>query len=147
MSDHHPERAPIDQALREPPIRLWRRMIRVVHSKVRQVEEALAPLGLSMTEFDTLAVIRVHEGIAQHELAERLLFSAPNMTYHAQRLVNRGLIRRESTGKYKRMYLTPEGRELIEQALPKVIGLHQEQFSALTPEQLEQFGHLLRLLR
>lgn len=137
----------MEEALRQPSIRLWRRLIRATQTKVREVEEALRPLGLGMTEFDLLAVVRAHEGATQQEIAQRMLFTEANMTYHAQRLLNRGLIRREATGKAKRLYLTPEGCALIEQALPIVVEIHERQFGDFSAEQLQDFEHLLRLLR
>nr|WP_246580516.1 MarR family transcriptional regulator [Deinococcus aestuarii] len=137
----------MDEALRRPPIRLWRRLVRLTQTKLKEVEDALAPLGLSATEFDLLAVVRAHEGATQQELAQRLLFSEANMTYHAQRLCHRGLIRREPSGKTKRLSLTPAGQELIDRALPTVVELHGRQFAAMNADQLRQFDELLRLLR
>lgn len=137
----------LDEALRQPSIRLWRRMVRAVQAGSREVEGALAPLGLSMTEFDLLAVVRAHEGATQQQLARRLLFTEANMTYHARRLCARGLLRRETAGKTKRLSLTPTGHTLIGEALPVVIALHERQFADLEAEQLSQLEALLRRLR
>lgn len=133
--------------LDQPSIRLWRRLVRVTQAKMREVEGALAPLGLSATEFDLLAVVRAREGATQQELAQHLLFTEANITYHAQRLCARGLIRREASGKTKRLFLSPAGHDLIDRALPVVVGLHEQQFAALEAGQLRQLAALLRLLR
>ncbi|GGK33866.1 MarR family transcriptional regulator [Deinococcus malanensis] len=137
----------VDEALRQPSIRLWRRLMRLTQGKIREVEGALSPLGLTPTEFDLLAVVRAHPGATQQELAQHMLFTEGNMTYHAQRLLSRGLIRREVAGRTKRLSLTPEGSALMDQALPVVVDIHEAQFAELTTDQLQQLEGLLRLLR
>nr|WP_256488162.1 MarR family transcriptional regulator [Deinococcus sp. HSC-46F16] len=132
--------------MRQPPIRLWQRLVRLTQARMREVEATLAPLDLSVTEFDLLAAVRAHGGATQQDIAQHLLFSEANLTYHAQRLCGRGLIRREMSGKAKRLFLTPAGEALIGQALPRVVGLHERQFGTLTPEQMRQLEVLLRLL-
>lgn len=142
-----PPTDPVYAALKQPPIQLWRRLVRLTQSKLREVEAALAPLGLSVTEFDLLAVVRAHEGSTQQEVARRMLFTEANMTYHARRLLERGLVRREATGKAKRLHLTPDGHALIDRALPVVLQIHGEQFGDLGAEELRQLEALLRRLR
>ncbi len=137
----------MEQALRQPAIRLWRRMVYTTHKKVREVEAQLAPLDLTMTEFDLLAVIRRFDGATQQEVAQRLLFTETNMSYHAKRLTARGLMDRQSRGKHKLLTLTAEGRQLIDQALPLVLGIHKTQFSDLNDEELKLLRGLLRRLK
>ncbi|WP_291426171.1 MarR family transcriptional regulator, partial [Deinococcus sp.] len=81
----------IDAALRGLPIRIWRRLVRTTQGKIQQVEHALTPLDLSMTEFDLLAVLRDLGSASQQDVARNLLFTEANMSYHAKRMVARGL--------------------------------------------------------
>lgn len=137
----------LNSALEQPAIRLWRRLVFTTQDKMREVETALAPLELSMTEFDLLAVLRRFDGATQQEVAQRLLFTEANMSYHAKRLSTRGLIERRTAGKCKRLTLTDAGRSLIERALPTVIELHQLQFSDLSEEELGVLRGLLSRLK
>ncbi len=136
-----------DQALEQPAIRLWRRLVYTTQHKISEVEARLAPLGLTMTEFDLLAVLRRFDGATQQEVAQRLLFTEANMSYHAKRLVARGLIERQPSGKRKRLTLTGAGRDLVERALPVVIEMHEVQFSDLSEDELQALRDLLRRLK
>ena len=147
MSDYNTGVTEIDAALEQLPIRIWRRLVRTTQSKTQQVEAALLPLGLSMTEFDLLAVLRRFDGATQQEVARSLLFTEANMSYHAKRLLARGLVTREVSGKHKVMSLTAAGRELVEQALPLVIAIHEEQFGDLSAEELATLRSLLQRLK
>ena len=137
----------LDLAVKQPAIRLWRRLVYTTQGKVREVEAALAPLGLTMTEFDLLAVLRRFDGATQQEVAQRLLFTEANMSYHAKRLVARGLIERQTAGKRKLLRLTDTGQHLVEQALPTVLEIHELQFSDLNDEELMTLRNLLRRLK
>ncbi|GHG10020.1 hypothetical protein GCM10017783_23140 [Deinococcus piscis] len=137
----------LDLALKQPAIRLWRRLVYTTQGKVREVEAALAPLGLTMTEFDLLAVLRRFDGATQQEVAQRLLFTEANMSYHAKRLVARGLIERQTAGKRKLLRLTDAGQHLVQQALPTVLEIHELQFSDLNDEELKLLRDLLRRLK
>lgn len=121
--------------------------MRTAQSKTQQVEAALAPLGLTMTEFDLLSVLRSLGTATQQEVARSLLFTEANMSYHAKRLLARGLVLREAAGKHKVMSLTTAGLELVERALPLVIAIHEEQFSDLSTDELATLRSLLRRLK
>lgn len=137
----------IELALRQPPIRLWRRLVYTTQGKIQEVEQKLAPLGLTMTEFDLLAVLRRFDGATQQEVARRLLFTEANMSYHAKRLTARGLTERQTSGKHKLLTLTDAGRTLIDQALPLVLQMHEHQFSDLNEDELKLLRELLRRLK
>lgn len=137
----------IDAALRGLPIRIWRRLVKTTQAKVREVENALLPLELSMTEFDLLAVLRNLSCASQQDVARSLLFTEANMSYHAKRMVARGLIERQTAGKNKILTLTDLGRQKVEEALPLVIAIHEEQFSDLSEDELTTLRSLLRRLK
>lgn len=121
--------------------------MRITQSKTQQVEAALLPLDLTMTEFDLLAVLRSLNGATQQEVARNLLFTEANMSYHAKRMVARGLIERQAAGKNKVMTLTHLGRQKVEEALPLVIAIHEAQFAGLSEEEQHLLRSLLRELK
>ena len=55
----------------------------------------------------------------QQELADALLVTKGNMTYHLCRMEERGLMDRRPEGRKNRLYLTGEGRRLLEEALDR----------------------------
>lgn len=139
------------QTLKKPikhlEIRTYRRLAHIHLDSQEDLQEVLQDLGLGSTEFDLLALVHANAGIAQQELAAGLLVSAPNITYHVQRLSQRGLLERKSSGKFKCLHLTPAGTALIEQALPRVIQHHNEQFSGLSRDELLLLNHLLQRVK
>ncbi|GEM44649.1 MarR family winged helix-turn-helix transcriptional regulator [Deinococcus cellulosilyticus] len=139
------------QTLKKPikhlEIRTYRRLAHIYLDNQEDLQEVLSDLGISNTEFDLLALVHANAGIAQQDLAAGLLVSAPNITYHVQRLAQRGLLERTSSGKFKCLHLTPEGTALIEKALPRVIQHHEEQFSGLSREEQLTLNHLLQRVK
>lgn len=124
-------------------IRTYRRLAHIYLDNQSDVEDLLADLDLSVTEFDLLALVHATDGMAQQDVAAGMLVSAPNVTYHVQKLSQRGLLERRSEGKFKRLHLTDLGKARIEQALPRVVEHHQRQFSGLSREEVQLLNQLL----
>ncbi|CAA9406752.1 MAG: Transcriptional regulator, MarR family [uncultured Rubrobacteraceae bacterium] len=61
-------------------------------------------------------------------------------------LERRGLVERRPEGRAKRLYLTPEGRELFEEVVPAHEDFVAERFSALSDEEQALLHNLLRKL-
>ncbi|GGJ27423.1 MarR family winged helix-turn-helix transcriptional regulator [Deinococcus roseus] len=139
------------QTLKKPikhlEIRTYRRLAHIHLDSQNDLQELLWDLGLSSTEFDLLALVSVNAGIAQQDLAAGMLVSAPNITYHVQRLTQRGLLERTSSGKFKCLHLTPAGKTLMDQAFPRVIQHHAEQFSGLSRDELQTLSNLLQRVK
>jgi len=55
----------------------------------------------------------------------------------------RGLVDRRPEGRKNRLYLTAEGRRLLEEALPEHEAAIDERFSGLSVEEREQLADLL----
>lgn len=122
----------------------WMRLARIYAATVRGLAEVLKPYGLSLAEFDVLAQLGPRDGITQQELAERLLVTQGNVSYHMQRLSRHGLVERRRDGRRKRLRLTPEGRALHDAVVPLVEAWHARQLARLGPDERPT---LLRMLR
>jgi DNA-binding MarR family transcriptional regulator len=129
--------------LRNPALRAWVRMLRLSQKVQPALAETLRSLGLNPAEFDILDTLAAREGLTQQELADALLVTKGNMTYHLCRMEERGLVDRRPEGRKNRLYLTGEGRRLLEEALPEHEALIDERFSGLSVEDRAQLADLL----
>jgi DNA-binding MarR family transcriptional regulator len=129
--------------LRNPALRAWVRMLRLSQKVQPALAETLRRLGLNPAEFDILDTLAAREGLTQQELADALLVTKGNMTYHLCRMEERGLVDRRPEGRKNRLYLTGEGRRLLEEALPEHEALIDERFSGLSVEDRAQLAELL----
>jgi MarR family transcriptional regulator, 2-MHQ and catechol-resistance regulon repressor len=129
--------------LRNPALRAWVRMLRLSQKVQPALAETLRGLGLNPAEFDILDTLAAREGLTQQELADALLVTKGNMTYHLCRMEERGLVDRRPEGRKNRLYLTGEGRRLLEEALPEHEALIDERFSGLSVEDRAQLADLL----
>jgi DNA-binding MarR family transcriptional regulator len=132
--------------LRNPALRAWVRMLRLSQKVQPALAETLRRLGLNPAEFDILDTLAAREGLTQQELADALLVTKGNMTYHLCRMEERGLVDRRPEGRKNRLYLTGEGRRLLEEALPEHEALIDERFSGLSVEDRAQLADLLKKL-
>ena len=132
--------------LRNPALRAWVRMLRLSQKVQPALAERLRRLGLNPAEFDILDTLAAREGLTQQELADALLVTKGNMTYHLCRMEERGLVDRRPEGRKNRLYLTGEGRRLLEEALPEHEALIDERFSGLSVEDRAQLADLLKKL-
>jgi DNA-binding MarR family transcriptional regulator len=130
--------------LRNPAVRTWVRMLRLSQRVVQPtLTEMLRSLGLNPAEFEILDTLAAREGLTQQDLADALLVTKGNMTYHLCRMEGRGLVDRRPEGRKNRLYLTAEGRRLLEEALPAHEALIDERFSGLSVEERAQLAGLL----
>jgi DNA-binding MarR family transcriptional regulator len=132
--------------LRNPALRAWVRMLRLSQKVQPALAETLRSLGLNPAEFDILDTLAAREGLTQQELADALLVTKGNMTYHLCRMDERGLVDWRPEGRKNRLYLTGEGRRLLEEALPEHEALIDERFSGLSVEDRAQLADLLKKL-
>ena len=133
--------------LRDPALRAWIRLLRFSQRVVQPaLVQKLRSLGLNPAEFDILDTLAAREGLTQQELADALLVTKGNMTYHLCRMDERGLVDQRPEGRKNRLYLTGEGRRLLEEALPEHEALIDERFSGLSVEERVQIADLLQKL-
>lgn len=132
--------------IRHPGVLSWLRMMRF-HSRTERLgDEQLRVFGLNMGQFDVLARVGAAEGISQGELAASLLVTKGNVAQLMRKMEGRGIIRRESEGRMKRLYLTEAGRELFEEVVPAHEEFVARRFDTLTEEEQRSLYELLRKL-
>jgi DNA-binding MarR family transcriptional regulator len=112
----------------------------------RALSQALAPLGLSLVQWDTLRHLHRKPDASLHDLAVLTFQTDQSFGSLATRMADRGLIERvPGPGRAVRHQLTEEGARLRAAGQDAVDTVIDSSFQALTPAQLDQLGELLDL--
>ncbi|WP_433120965.1 MarR family winged helix-turn-helix transcriptional regulator [Micromonospora sp. CA-246542] len=110
----------------------------------RTANDRLAPLGLSIVQWDALRHLHERPDASLHDLAQLTFQTDQSFGSLAARMIDRGLIERvPGPGRAVRHRLTGKGEELRKQAGQIVHGVLAESFSALSEQELQTFGDLL----
>lgn len=112
----------------------------------RALDERLAPLGVSLAQWDALRHLYENPGASLHDLAVLTFQTDQSCGALAARMIDRGLIEREPAGRAVRHTLTPRGEQLRQQAGLVVDTVLEESFSPLDPTQQDQLAELLTRL-
>lgn len=113
----------------------------------RGSDEALAPLGLTLVQWDALRHLHEHPGASLRDLAALTFQSEQSTGELTNRMVKRGLLERvPGPGRAVRHRLTERGEQAREQGGALVHGVLTESFAALTPDELATFDALLQRL-
>ncbi|MGI9049038.1 MAG: MarR family winged helix-turn-helix transcriptional regulator [Rubrobacteraceae bacterium] len=113
----------------------------------RALNAALAPLDISLVQWDALRHLEQNPEASLHDLARLTFQSDQAFGTLAGRMVERGLIERvPGPGRAIRHRLTEKGERVRKASAGIADQVFTESFSALTPEQLDTFDGLLRKL-
>lgn len=117
---------------------------RLQHRHHRALSQALAPLGLSLVQWDTLRHLHRQPDASLHDLAVLTFQTDQSFGSLAVRMAERGLIERVAgPGRAVRHRLTAEGARLRAEGQELVDGIAESSFSALSAAQLDELGDLL----
>ncbi|GAA1698221.1 MarR family transcriptional regulator [Kribbella yunnanensis] len=99
-----------------------------------EMSKRLAPLGISLPQWDVLRRLHEHPEASLHDLAQLTFQTDQSMGSLATRMVARGLIERvEGPGRAVRHRLTPEGDLLRKQGATFVESALADSVGTLTP--------------
>ena len=113
----------------------------------RRTDELLAPMGISIAQWDALRHLREHPNASLHDLAQLTFQTDQAFGALAARMSERGLIeRRTEPGRAVRHRLTAKGEQLESEARAVLNEVLEQSLSPLSEEQLREFAALLRLL-
>jgi DNA-binding MarR family transcriptional regulator len=113
----------------------------------RALNAALAPLGLTIVQWDALRHIDENPGASLHLLAELTYQSDQAFGTLASRMIERGLIERVvAPGRAVQHRLTRVGASQRQRGNELVVRTLESSFSALSPTQLTKFGDTLRII-
>ncbi|MFI5952553.1 MarR family winged helix-turn-helix transcriptional regulator [Cryptosporangium sp. NPDC051539] len=114
----------------------------------RSANAALAPLDISIVQWDALRHLSQNPDASLHDLAQLTFQTDQSFGTLAGRLLDRGLIERvPGPGRAVRHRLTPHGEQVREAGQALLNEVLERTFRVLGPSELEIFdGFLLRLL-
>ncbi len=136
------------------PIRLISGSItHLLHRASQQAEDLFArtigDVGLTARQFVVLAVVDGMEDPSQTALCEVSGIDRSTLADIVRRLVARGLLSRRRTRRDARMYavrLTPEGRRMLEKALPVARDVDAMLLQSMSAGQRQEFESALKKL-
>jgi DNA-binding MarR family transcriptional regulator len=148
LEQWHQERPDVDVS----PIGVVGRVSRAARTLERGLQKEYARHGLQSWEFDILATLR--RSGAPYELTAGALASSSMVTSGAitnriDRLVARGLVTRDvdpANRRTVRIGLTPEGRRLVDDVLPRHVANEAALLAPLSAAEQQQLAGLLRKL-
>jgi DNA-binding MarR family transcriptional regulator len=110
----------------------------------RALDAHLAPLGVSLVQWDALRHIDENPGASLHDLALLTFQSDQSFGTLAGRMIQRGLIERvPGPGRAVHHHLTDKGRSLRKEGDAIVERVLQESFGALSPAELASLDSIL----
>jgi DNA-binding MarR family transcriptional regulator len=113
----------------------------------RAITAALAPLGVSLVQWDALRHLDENPAASLHDLALLTFQTDQSFGSLAGRMVDRGLIQRVGgPGRAVRHRLTPKGLDIRRAGEEIVDGVLARSMSSLTPAQLDAFDTTLAQL-
>jgi DNA-binding MarR family transcriptional regulator len=146
-SDRRPRKG-FDSLEQEAFLNLWR-----TYDRLRRLEDELfSQYELTPQQYNALRLLRgEHPGsLPTLALAARLVSHAPDITRLLDRLVGRGLIRRQRPTENRRQVqvsITSDGLALLKKLDKLVRKCHEEQLGHLSADELRRLIHLLEAAR
>jgi DNA-binding MarR family transcriptional regulator len=117
---------------------------RLQHRHHRELSKALAPLGLSLVQWDTLRHLHRQPGASLHDLAVLTFQTDQSFGSLAARMADRRLIERvPGPGRAVRHRLTDSGERLRVAGQELADRVLERSFEGLTDHQVDQLGELL----
>src|SRR5947207_8870399 len=120
---------------------------RVQHRHHRALSAALADLGISLVQWDTLRHLHEHPDASLHDLAQLTFQTDQSFGTLAARMVERALIERlPAPGRAIRHRITDKGEAVRREGARRVSAVFTRSFAGLSPQQVDQLGALLELV-
>jgi MarR family transcriptional regulator, 2-MHQ and catechol-resistance regulon repressor len=133
----------------ESALKLWVVLARSYNAVAARLSEDVARHEITPTEFAILEVL-YHKGpLLLGEVQRKILVTSGGITYLVDRLVEKGLVRREECAEDRRAryaVLTPAGTALIKKIFPQHAVAIEKALSGLTTAEQRDAVQLLRKL-
>jgi MarR family 2-MHQ and catechol resistance regulon transcriptional repressor len=130
-------------------LKLWVVLARAYAAVERQADADIARHDLTTTEFGILEALHHKGRLLLGEIQRKVLVTSGGITYLVDRLVSKGLVRREDCpGDRRARYavLTPAGEALIRRIFPEHAAVIARALSGLSAAEQNEATSLLRRL-
>lgn len=147
-TEAHPRASPEDAATSRA-LKLWVVLARAYSAIAREVETDIGRHDLTTTEFGILEALHHKGPLLLGEIQRKVLVTSGGITYLVDRLVAKGLVKREPSPDDRRAryaVLTPAGARLIGRIFPPHAEFLTEIMGTLTPDEQTAATTLLRKL-
>ena len=111
--------------------------------------ERMSVYGLKVVDYSVLSLVAHNPGITSRQLCQQLDVLPPNMVGMIDAMMRRGFLERRRhprDGRAMGLYLTEQGRALVDQAEPQLKASEQASLSHLSAEEQAQLMALLQKL-
>ena len=122
------------------------KLVRVVNKLRCQIGRQLKHLDITSEQWVVLARLWEQDGLTQKELAEKILKDQANMTRILDKVVKKGWVQRLDALDDRRayhLYLTSEGKRLVETTYPLVVQMKEKLANRLTDQEIKTLMALL----
>ena len=123
-------------------------LLKQVASALRAaMEDALRPLGMTVTHYSCLELLAQRPGLSNSDLARGAFVTRQSMNVLLQALEADGVVERPDTarsGRSQPTHLTPRGRDALVAASAAVRDVERRMLSDLSPTELGAARHALR---
>ncbi|WP_342409974.1 MarR family transcriptional regulator [Paenibacillus sp. FSL R10-2778] len=123
---------------------IWLRLVRVYDNSNDLSNEFLKQFDLTVSQFDALVQILLHQPVTQMEMAEHLTITKGGVSHMLGRLEKEGWIERKQDWKVKYISLTEKGQALIEKVLPLQSDFQASLFDPLTDDEKKVFYSMFK---
>ena len=116
------------------------KLVRVVNKLRCQIGRQLKDLDMTSEQWVVLARLWEQDGLNQKELAEKILKDQANMTRILDKVVKKGWVQRLDAVEDRRaylLYLTDEGKRMVETTYPLVTQVKEKLESRLTDQEIK----------
>jgi len=128
----------------------WLQLVRAYNFLEARISSDLRDEGLTLAQMDVLVTLYARGAISQQELADLLFVTKGNVVGLLDRLSGRGFVERQSSDTDRRvnlLHITPEGRRMVERALPRQRQLISRLMEPLTKAEADCVEGLLSRLK
>lgn len=130
-----------------PRFKNWVALVRAHNAVERVLSKALRPLDLKTAHLDILLNLFRFPGLSQQDLARKLLVGRSNMSMLLPQLEKRGLLKRVSDEKDKRVWrlaLTEQGLAITRQAIDIHVALIDRVMGTSSQAECDVVGETMR---
>ena len=134
---------------RRQALNLYVKLMRATNRATNAIHRHLQEDNLTHSQFAVLEALYHLGPLCQGELGEKILKSNANLTTVVDSLEKKALVTRDRSATDRRrvtVTLTPQGEELIAVVFPRHAEIVERELGALSAEEQEQFGILLKKL-
>lgn len=122
-------------------------LMRAADGARRAMTRALEPFDLTLPQFNVLTILRVNDELPTFHVAAHMVEATPGITRLMNTLATKGHIRRRQSPDDRREQLcslTPQGRRVVDAAIPPFTAAQQALISELEVIETLQLTALLR---